>query len=249
MTEDIETLRGDLDRVIAEAVRLKEELRVAADEIEQARNAASNTALLSQQLRTPLNTIIGFSQLLKTRTRGQDEHVEQILNAGCQLLEIIEKLIPSEDLHSGAEGGLEILLPQRSEPMPDAPVNILYVEDNLMNFSLIQQILTQRPKLKLISSTYGQTAVPLAREHQPALVLLDLDLPDMHGTEVLKRLRAEPATRHVPVVVISADATPSQIERLLANGARNYVTKPFDIKRFLCTVDEIVTEQIKARRK
>jgi len=81
----------------------------------------------------------------------------------------------------------------------------------------------------------------MARAKAPKLVLLDLDLPDMHGSKVLESLQAEPATQQTPVIVISADATPSQIERMLAAGARNYLTKPFDIRRFLCMFDEVIS--------
>jgi CheY-like chemotaxis protein len=63
----------------------------------------------------------------------------------------------------------------------------------------------------------------------------------MHGSEVLRQLQREPVTATVPVVVLSADATPSQIERLLTAGARNYLTKPFDIDPFLAVVDEVVS--------
>ena len=81
--------------------------------------------------------------------------------------------------------------------------------------------------------------VEMAKASKPGLVLLDLDLPDMHGSEVLGKLRAEPDTAETPVIVISADATPSQIERMLAAGASDYLTKPFEIRRFLVMFDEI----------
>jgi DNA-binding response OmpR family regulator len=82
----------------------------------------------------------------------------------------------------------------------------------------------------------------LAETHGPKLILLDLNLPDIHGSEVLRRVQQNAATTHIPVVVISADATSSQIERLLSAGARNYLTKPFSIERFLAVVDEILEE-------
>ena len=80
----------------------------------------------------------------------------------------------------------------------------------------------------------------LAREHRPTLVLLDLNLADLPGGEVLRRLQEDPRTRETAVVVISADATPGQIRRLLAAGARAYVTKPLDIQPCLRTLDEIL---------
>ncbi|MGZ4967182.1 MAG: response regulator [Chthoniobacterales bacterium] len=80
----------------------------------------------------------------------------------------------------------------------------------------------------------------MAEAHRPKLVLLDLNLPDMHGADVLQRLQQNPATADIPVVVLSANATPSQIERLLSAGARNYLTKPFDIDPFLAVIDEFM---------
>jgi CheY-like chemotaxis protein len=80
--------------------------------------------------------------------------------------------------------------------------------------------------------------IELARSDRPKLVLLDLNLPDLHGSEVLQILQGTDGTKDIPVVVLSANATPSQIERLLTAGARNYLTKPFDIEPFLAVVDE-----------
>jgi CheY-like chemotaxis protein len=118
--------------------------------------------------------------------------------------------------------------------------DVLYIEDDPVNFTLVERILEFRPALTLMHARSGQSGVDLAQAHQPKLILLDLNLPDMHGSEVLRQLQREPATSKVPVVVLSADATPSQIERLLSAGARNYLTKPFDIDPFLAVVDEMV---------
>ena len=82
----------------------------------------------------------------------------------------------------------------------------------------------------------GRLGIDLAREHQPDLILLDLHLPDLHGHEVLDSLKGDPATRDIPVVVVSADATPTQVERLLAAGAAEYMTKPIDVERLLDVV-------------
>jgi len=70
--------------------------------------------------------------------------------------------------------------------------------------------------------------------------MLDLHLPDIGGGEVLRRLQADPKTAHLPVVVLSADATPGQIQRLLAAGASQYLTKPLDVTRFLEVVDQLL---------
>src|SRR5439155_5491111 len=91
---------------------------------------------------------------------------------------------------------------------------------------------------KLLHAVKGETGIELAQIHLPKLILLDLNLPDMHGSEVLEKLQRNPETAELPVVVLSADATPSQIERLLTTGARNYLTKPFDIDPFLAVVED-----------
>ncbi len=117
---------------------------------------------------------------------------------------------------------------------------ILYIEDNLSNFRLIERALALRAKIRLLPAMLGRLGLDLAREHRPDLVLLDLHLPDMSGEELLARLRADPATRDIPVIVLSADATLGQVERLLADGARAYLTKPLDIGEFLALVDDVL---------
>ena len=81
----------------------------------------------------------------------------------------------------------------------------------------------------------------MARRHHPDLILLDLHLPDMRGDEVLRGLKDDPATREIPVVVVSADATRAKEERLLATGARAYLTKPLDVRHFLHVVEAVLT--------
>ncbi len=98
-----------------------------------------------------------------------------------------------------------------------------------------------RPALKLKHAQNGKAGIEMALTYHPKLVLLDLNLPDIHGAEVLHRLQEGATTAAVPVVILSADATSSQIERLLTAGARNYLTKPFDLDPFLAVVDEFVS--------
>lgn len=118
---------------------------------------------------------------------------------------------------------------------------LLYIEDNLSNLRLIERALTHRPHITLLTAIQGRLGLDLARQHQPDLVLLDLNLPDMSGREVLLALRNDPRTAHIPVIVVSADATARQIERLTADGAFAYLTKPLDILEFLATIDRAIT--------
>jgi CheY-like chemotaxis protein len=114
---------------------------------------------------------------------------------------------------------------------------ILYVEDNLANLDLVETILNDRPEIDLIPALQGRLGLQLAREHRPDLILLDLHLPDLPGEKVLHELRADERTRDIPVLVISADAITHRMERLRAAGARDYLTKPIDVDRFLDAVD------------
>lgn len=196
---------------------------------------------LSQKLRTPLNAIIGFAELVAMRpgAAAKDPDVQHILKASRDLLEIINRELadPNEP-------------PPKSEPslVPPISCDVLYIEDDLVNFTLVERILELRPTLKLLHASRGEAGIELAQIHRPKLILLDLNLPDMHGSEVIQRLQSDPSTAQLPVVVLSADATPSQIERLLAAGARNYLTKPFDIDPFLAVVDEMMNAAVPASR-
>ena len=110
---------------------------------------------------------------------------------------------------------------------------VLLVEDNLANLRLVQALLRRRPELEVLPAMQGALALELAYEHRPDVVVLDLHLPDMSGREVLHRLRADPRTRHIPVVVASADAGPSRMRRLREEGAFDFLTKPLDVTRFM----------------
>ncbi len=114
---------------------------------------------------------------------------------------------------------------------------VLYVEDNLSNVRLVERVMERRPEVNLIVAMQGRLAFDLAVEHKPSLVLLDLHLPDIGGEDVLRLLRSDPRTATIPVIILSADATPTQIRGLHALGANDYLTKPFDIPRLLSLVD------------
>ena len=117
---------------------------------------------------------------------------------------------------------------------------VLHIEDNLSNLSLIERVFAQRPGVEVIAAMQGRLGIELARKHRPALVLLDLHLPDIGGEQVLQQLRDDPLTSSIPVVIVSADATSGQIQRLLSAGAAAYVTKPIDVREVLRHLDEAV---------
>ncbi|RYG58319.1 response regulator, partial [bacterium] len=104
-------------------------------------------------------------------------------------------------------------------------------------------IFERRSNIRMLSATRGPAGLELARNHRPDLILLDLDLPGMQAPEILTRLQQYSSTREIPVVIVSADATPEQIESMLAAGAKDYLTKPINIANFLRTVDLYLKEK------
>ena len=125
--------------------------------------------------------------------------------------------------------------PRRARPRTSGTV--LYIEDNPSNIKLVEGILMRRPEITLLVATQGGIGLELARVHRPAVILLDLNLPDMSGEAVLGRIREDPRTAGAKVVMVTADATAGQVARLRAAGADGYLTKPFGIEQLLDVVE------------
>jgi PAS domain S-box-containing protein len=123
---------------------------------------------------------------------------------------------------------------------------LLCIEDNLQNLRLMQRLLARRPGVQLAHAADGAQGLAYIREHWPRLVFLDLHLPDMHGEEVLRQVKKDPAARGTTVVVLSADATPSQKRHLMAEGASHYITKPFDVREVLQVIDAALGSEVTA---
>jgi signal transduction histidine kinase/ActR/RegA family two-component response regulator len=130
--------------------------------------------------------------------------------------------------------------PPRAEE--SGALTVLHIEDNLANVELVERVLAQRPEITVLPAMQGRMGVDLARRHHPILILLDLNLVDLPGAEVLQILRDDPATADIPVAIVSADAMPRQVQRLLSSGAVAYLTKPIDIHRLLELVDDAVAQ-------
>jgi CheY-like chemotaxis protein/two-component sensor histidine kinase len=120
----------------------------------------------------------------------------------------------------------------------DVERSLLYIEDNVSNLRLVENMLRLRPSYKISGAEQGRLGLELAAGSLPDVILLDLDLPDIPGVEVLRQLKASPSTQNIPVIIVTADATPGQNERLLAEGAVSYVTKPFDVAALLTAIDD-----------
>jgi len=152
------------------------------------------------------------------------------------------ELAPADVQMPGFE--LNVTGPLFSIQVGEQDRTMLYIEDNLSNLRLIERILSKRPEINLISAMQGQMGLDMAYEHRPDLILLDLHLPDMPGNEVLLRLQEDPRTASIPVVVLSADANPRQVDKLMKAGARAYLTKPLNVKQLLKVLEEIPMQNL-----
>jgi signal transduction histidine kinase/ActR/RegA family two-component response regulator len=163
---------------------------------------------------------------------GGEIHVESTLREGTTFA---VTLTTSDAPHQSLEQTSRNPRPERTAS--DRAATILYIEDKPSNIKLIERVLIDRP-FTLMTAMQGELGLELAREHCPDLVLLDLHLPGMPGEAVLEQLREDPSTAGIPAIVLSADATPRGIERVLAAGATGYLTKPLDITELLHLIDE-----------
>ncbi len=117
---------------------------------------------------------------------------------------------------------------------------LLYVEDNPANLKLIEQLIARRPDMRLLSATDGTRGIHLARTNQPEVILMDINLPGISGIEALKILREDPETAHIPVVALSANAMPRDIEKGLQAGFFRYLTKPIKVNEFMQALDAVM---------
>jgi len=109
---------------------------------------------------------------------------------------------------------------------------LLYIEDNAVNLTLVEDILADYSEIKLISASTAITGINMALSQNPNLILMDINLPDIDGVEALKRLKKFKSMQDVPVIAISANAMKKDIDRAMSEGFKAYIAKPFDIERF-----------------
>lgn len=149
-------------------------------------------------------------------------------------------------------------LPGASAPAPAVPAalvtheapavvprrtrTVVYVEDNPSNVAVFRQVLGLRPGIELLTAGDGVTGLALVRAHRPDLVVIDIDLPGMDGLELCRRLRADPQTGHIPLVALSANAMPRDIERGREAGFAAYLTKPMDVPALIAQLDHLLLD-------
>lgn len=131
-----------------------------------------------------------------------------------------------------------------STPLAREHYRVVYIEDNLENLRLMEVVFADEEGVELMPALQGRVGLDLVRLHQPDLVLLDVNLPDMSGLDVLIQLKADPVLQRIPVIVISADATRTTSKRLLDAGALKYMTKPIDVGDLIGSVRSALSGQV-----
>jgi CheY-like chemotaxis protein len=121
---------------------------------------------------------------------------------------------------------------------PDAQLRtLLYVEDNPANLMLVEDLVARRPDIRLLSARDGNRGIEIARAALPDVILMDINLPGISGIRALGILAEDPATAHIPVIALSANAMPRDIEKGLEAGFFRYLTKPIKVNEFMATLD------------
>jgi two-component system cell cycle response regulator DivK len=149
---------------------------------------------------------------------------------------------PRPRARHGASAGLDRSLPSRERP---APTRLLIVEDNELSLKLLKDVL-EFQGYTIIFTDLGEIALALARKHEPDLILLDMQLPDMPGTAVARQLKGDEHTGANPVIAVTAFAMSGERERILESVCDDYISKPFNVLDVLALVERY-TERAKTK--
>ncbi len=239
-------------------VTAQREAEAAAREREAAllegQTRARTLARMSHDLRTPLNAIIGCTQLLQGGESADPvrlaQRLAEIQAAGLELLGLVDRVLDLTTALDPSPVAQVVAQPPASPPAPApepspqadraaASGTVLYIEDNNVNAMIVRALVERRADLSIVIAENGHEGLARAAELQPGLVLLDMQLPDLDGAEVFRRLRANPGTAALPCIALSANAMPEDIRAALAAGMTDYWTKPLDFQRFAQSLDRI----------
>jgi CheY-like chemotaxis protein len=144
---------------------------------------------------------------------------------------------PQLKIQSGGEAEVSVL---RQLPAGAPPRTLLYVEDNPANMKLVERLIARRPGMSMLQAVDATSGIEIARRLQPTVILMDINLPDMTGLEALRILHEDPATAHIPVIAISANAMPRDIEQGIRAGFLRYLTKPIKVNAFMAALNAAV---------
>ena len=147
------------------------------------------------------------------------------------------ELISAAEPQIPMEGDDAAVLAQPHVPRGERLHTLLYVEDNPANLKLVERIIARHPDIRLLTAVDGNGGIEIARVSRPDVILMDINLPDIDGFQALKILRSGQATAHIPVIAISANAMPLDVERGLKAGFFRYITKPIKVNEFMEAMD------------
>ena len=164
--------------------------------------------------------------------------VESTVGVGTVFWIELAQTTPPQFAHHEPEGSETGAL-SAVQPLPEGTLRrtVLYVEDNPANLELVEQLIERRPDLRLLSAADGSLGIEFARAHRPDVILMDIHLPGISGVEAMKVLRADPATAHIPIIALSANAVPRDIAAGLEAGFFCYLTKPIKVSLFMEALD------------
>ena len=166
---------------------------------------------------------------------GGDIGVESIVGAGSEFW--IELLLTQAPMLEMLDDESSIIIQPR-EPISSIVHTMLYVEDNPANMKLVEQLIARRHDIQLLTAIDGTIGVKIARESLPTVILMDINLPGISGVEAMKILHEDPTTVHIPIVALSANALPRDIEKGMEAGFFCYLTKPIKVNEFMETVNQ-----------
>jgi CheY-like chemotaxis protein len=164
--------------------------------------------------------------------------VESTIGVGSEFWFDLTASSAPELIHDDSE--VEVVQEERihiTKDMSSLRRTVLYVEDNPANLALVEQLITRRSDLQLLSATDGYMGIQLAQTYRPDVILMDINLPGISGFGALKNLRADRATAHIPVMALSANAIPRDIEKGIEAGFFRYLTKPIVVRDFMDALD------------
>ena len=160
--------------------------------------------------------------------------VESVVGVGsvfwCELISIVAPQLGNNKANS-------VVVTPEQAPRDAPPRTVLYVEDNPANMMLVEQLISRRPEIQLLTAVNGTLGIEIARNSLPTMILMDINLPGINGIEAMKFLKEDPLTAHIPIVALSANALPGDIEKGLQAGFFSYLTKPIKIQEFMDSLD------------
>jgi CheY-like chemotaxis protein len=180
----------------------------------------------------------GFEALVFNALRGIDDNYEltYICKDGSRFPAVVSATALRDD-QDAIIGYLLIGTQKIARKRAESGRTLLYIEDNLASLKLLEQLIARQHDMRLLTAANGNSGIEIARASQPDVILMDINLPDISGFKALQILQADPATAHIPVIAISANVMPLNMESGMEAGFFRYLTKPIKFNEFMDALD------------